>query len=264
MKQITLLILNTLTLLFTLAVNYLAGTGAFNNASVGEISAQYENLFTPAGYAFAIWGVIYLFLVLFAGFQWYAWFKNGNDEYLKRTGLWFVLSNLANGFWIIAWTSNYIGLSFGLIVILLFSLFVLMVKLRLEVWDAPVRIIAFVWWPICIYLGWIVVATLANLAAFSVSLNQESAFALRPVWVIVMIIAACVVYVLLVIYRNLREAAFVGIWALVAIAVKQWEVSRFVAYAALLASAVIFITAMLQASKNMNTMPFKKIKRGEV
>ncbi len=264
MKQITLLVLNTITLLFALVVNYLSGTGAFNSATVGDISARYENLFTPAGYAFVIWGVIYLLLVAFAGYQWYEWLKNRNYETLKRTGIWFMVSNLANGFWTIAWTNNSIGLSFLIIVILLVSLLVLMVRLRLEVWDARVRIIAFVWWPISIYLGWIITATLANLSALSVSVNPGRAFALQPFWVVILIALAFVVYLLLIFFRNMREAAFVGIWALVAIAVKQWEASDHVAWAAVIAAAVLFIMASLQAARNMETMPHKKIKRGEI
>ncbi len=263
MKQIVLLILNSITLVLVLLVNYLSNSGAFGSATVGEISARYDNLFTPAGYAFVIWGVIYLLLIFFVGYQWYEWIKNRSDEYLKRTGIWFILSNLANGFWILAWTSDRIGLSFMLLVALLITLMILMFRLRLEIWDAPVRIIAFVWWPICIYLGWIIVATLANLSAFSVSLNPDNAFALNYLWVVILIISAMVVYLLLIFYRNMREAAFVGIWALVAIAVKQWQASEIVAYAALLASAVLFVTSLWQASRNMHTMPFEKMKRGE-
>ena len=263
MRQWAFLILNTVTLIFTLLINYLVGTGDFTGTTVGEISAKYENLFTPAGYAFAIWGVIYLLLVAFTGYQWYAWIKKRDDEYLKSTGIWFSLSNLANGFWIIAWTSDMIGLSFLIIIILLLSLVVLMFRLRLEIWDAPVRIIAFVWWPVCVYVGWIVAASLANLAAWSVSLNHADAFALNPGWVFVMILAAFFIYVALIGYRNMREAAFVGIWALVAIAVKQIKNAESVAYAALAASLLLFIYASWHGWKNHETSPFRKIKRGE-
>lgn len=264
MKQMILLIFNSITLILVFLVNYLSNSGAFNNATVGEISARYDNLFTPAGYAFAIWGVIYLLLFFFVGYQWYEWIKNRSDEQLRRTGIWFIISNLANGFWILAWTNDRIGLSFLLIVALLFSLLMLMFRLQLEIWDAPVRIIAFVWWPICIYLGWIIVATIANFSAWSVSLNPDDAFVLQPFWVIVLIVFSITAYILLVYYRNMREAAFVGIWALVAIAVKQWEVNEYVAYAALLASAVLLIYSLWQASGNLHTMPFNKVKRGEI
>jgi hypothetical protein len=264
MKQTILLILNSGTLVLTLIINYLSGLGNMGIATVGEISAKYETLFTPAGYAFAIWGLIYLFLIMFAGYQWYAWIRNSDDEYLKRTGIWFITGNLANSGWIIAWTNDLIGLSFFLILILLFSLVMLMFRLRLETWDAPLRVIVFVWWPVCLYLGWIVAATLANFAAFSVKLHPEGAFSLDPLWVVVMIVFASCVYILLIYFRNMREAAFVGIWALVAIAVKQWQISDSVAYAAITSSVILFVYALWQASGNKDTMPFKKFKRGEI
>ncbi|MEL7586205.1 MAG: hypothetical protein AAGU19_05785 [Prolixibacteraceae bacterium] len=264
MKQIALLILNSITLLFTLVANYLWGTGATGGTSVGEISSRYETFFTPAGYAFAIWGLIYLLLLAFAGYQWFAWLKHRDSQYLKLTGMWFALGNLVNGFWILSWTSGSIGLSLGLIGILLLSLLVLMVKLRLETWDAPVRIIAFVWWPVCIYLGWIVVATMANFSVLLVKLYPDGAIATQDFWTIVMIALACLVYVLLVYYRNMREAAFVGIWALTAIAVKQWHENESVVYAALLASIILFVYSTRQAIKNRDTLLLFKIRRREI
>lgn len=249
MRQIALLLLNSITLLFTLAMNYLWGTGAAGSASVGEISSRYETFFTPAGYAFSIWGLIYLLLLAFVGYQWFAWLKYRDKHYLKQTGIWFALGNLANGFWILAWTNEAIGLSLGLIGILLLSLLVLMVKLRLEIWNAPVRIIAFVWWPVCIYLGWIVVATMANFSVLLVRLYPDGAIATQAFWTILMIVVAGLVYVLLIYYRNMREAAFVGIWALTAIAVKQWHENEPVVYAALLASIILFICAIWHAIK---------------
>jgi hypothetical protein len=264
MKSVGLLLLNTVTLLFTLVINYIFGSGTAGKASVGEISARYENLFTPAGYAFAIWGVIYLMLLAFVGYQWYAWVKHKDDEYLRKTGIWFALGNLANGFWIIAWTNDQIGLSFALILILLISLFILMFRLRLEIWDAPVRIIAFVWWPICVYLGWIVAATLANLASWSVKLNPVDAFALQSHWVVIMIIAAFTIYFLLMYLRNMREAAFVGIWAFVAIVIKNYPENYTVVHSALAASVILLVYAAWHGFKNREASPFKKMKRGEI
>jgi hypothetical protein len=264
MRQLVLLVLNSISFLLALLLNYLTGTGALNNTSVGEISDRYFNLFTPAGYAFAIWGVIYLLLFAFIGYQWFAWLKKRDDEYINATGIWFIVSNIANGAWIIAWTSDRIGLSLFLIMLLLVSLVVLMFRLRLEIWDAPVRIIAFVWWPVCIYLGWIIVATMANLASYSVSLNSAGSFALQEGWVAVMIVFAAIVYSLLIYFRNMREAAIVGVWALVAIAVNHWNEAKIVAYAALIASALLLIYSGVHAYRNRETSPGKKIRRGEI
>lgn len=264
MKQIILLLFNTATLAFALVMNALAGSAAFNGKSVADISAKYESLFTPAGYAFAIWGIIYLLLILFVGYQWYAWLKNKQDTELKQTGIWFGVSSLANGFWVVAWLNESIGISVLLMLVLLVSLIVLTGKLRLEIWDAPVRIIAFAWWPICIYTGWIIVATVANVSAFLIRLNWNGGFLSPEIWTIVMIAAATIIYLLLIKSRNMREAALVGVWALIAIAVKQWQLQQSIVIAAIIAAVVLFTAASVHGYRNRQTSPAKKLKRGEV
>ncbi|MEJ2594020.1 MAG: hypothetical protein P8100_02565 [bacterium] len=62
------MILNTVTLAFTLFFNYFSGTGYFGK-TITEASALNQTLITPAGYVFAIWGQLYLFLAAFIGYQ---------------------------------------------------------------------------------------------------------------------------------------------------------------------------------------------------
>lgn len=263
MRQRVLLLTNTISLIFALVMNALAGSGVFFGKSVADVSAQYDTLFAPAGYAFAIWGLIYLLLVLFVAYQWVEWFKYKQDNNLMKTGFWFALSNLANGFWIFAWLSGSIGISVILMLILLITLIVLTIRLRLETWDAPLRIIAFVWWPICIYIGWIIVATVANISAFLVSLNWDGSFLPADTWTIVMISTATLIYLLLIYFRNMREAALVGIWALIAIAVRQWQIHQSIVLAAIVAAVILFVVVSVHGIKNRDTSPFVKLKRGE-
>ncbi len=264
MKRISLLLINTITLIFALVMNSLQGSPFFNGTTVGEVSSKYETLFTPAGYAFAIWGVIYLMLIAFVAYQWFAWFKRKEDRELKQTGWWFALGNLANGFWIVAWLNEQMGLSVLLILVLLFSLIMLTIRLRLETWDAPVRIIAFVWWPVCIYLGWVIVASVANISVFLVSIGWRGGFISEEIRTVIMIAVATVIYLVLIKTRNLREAALVGIWALVAIAVKQWQFNNEIVIAALAASAILFVAVAVHAFQNRKTSPIEKLKRGEI
>lgn len=263
MKQKALLITNTISLVFTLVMNGLAGSGVYNGKSVADVSAKYDTLFAPAGYAFAIWGVIYLLLISFVACQWFEWIKDKQDENLFKTGLWFTAGNIANGIWIYAWINEMMGLSVVLILLLLFTLVVLTVRLRLEIWDAPVRTIAFVWWPICIYIGWIIVATVANISAFLVSLNWEGSFLPASTWTVVMIVATAVIYLLLIYFRNMREAAMVGVWALIAITVRQWQLQQSIVIAAIVAAVILFLAVSIHGYVNRNTSPFEKIKRGE-
>ena len=173
MGRYTLPFLNTLTLLLTLAVNYLNVAGLIGGIPVGEMSDRYPTLVTPAGYAFSIWGLIYLLLLAFVGYQWYLVAKEKDTTPIRQTGIWLIVANLLNAAWILAWTNDYTGLSVLVMLGLLSTLVVLAVRLRLELWDAPFKTIALVWWPITIYLGWIVVATVANVSAWLVSTGWE-------------------------------------------------------------------------------------------
>src|SRR6056297_371431 len=263
MKQLTFLILNTLSFLFALLMNYLSGTGKINGLTVGEVSANYENLFTPDGYAFTIWGLLKLLLIAFVGYQWNVWFKRKQDEVLTQVGIWFTLSNVANGAWIFAWMHLQLEFSILIMFVLLFSLIVLTLRLRLEIWDAPVRIIFFVWWPICIYLGWIVVATVANFSAWLVSVGWRGGFLSETYWALLMIGVATAIYVFLIYSRNMREAAMVGVWALIAIAVKQWEMNSLVVYGAVIGACILFLYSTWHGFKNSQTSPINKLRRNE-
>ena len=261
MKQYIFLVTNTLTLILTLVVNYLSGTGYFNGKTVGDVSAQYDTLITPSGYAFGIWGLIYILLLAFIIFLWYSWLKNKYDRELNQTSIWFAISNIFNASWIIFWVNGYIGASVIIILLLLLSLIILTLRLKLEIWDAPMRIIFFVWWPFCIYLGWIIAATVVNIALYVKTLGWNMLGLTETSWTVIMIVVATLIYVFLIFSRNMREAALVGIWAFVAIAVKQWNVNESIVMSSLAASLVLFILITFHAYRNKRTLPHRKIAR---
>ena len=256
MKSFSLLIFNTLSFVATLYLNYLYGAGVGERKSVGEISNQFDTLITPAGYAFSIWGLIYLSLFVFIIFQWVSFFKNQNHKTLLPASIWFGLSNIFNAIWIIVWTSEMLATSVLMIFALLLCLLVLVVKLKLEIWNAPLDIIAFVWWPICIYTGWIVAASVVNT---SVLLYSFGLFENQVMWTGLTLAVATGIYLFLTFKRNMREAALVGVWAFIAIAVKQWEGESMVAYSSLFFSMVLFIAAGTHAFINRKTNPLNKI-----
>ncbi|TVP50677.1 MAG: hypothetical protein EA341_07075 [Mongoliibacter sp.] len=256
MKNIILLIFNTFSYAAMIYLNYLYGAGVGERNSVGEISNRYEVLITPAGYAFSIWGLIYLLLLGFIVYQWISFFRNQNQKSLLPSSIWFGLSNVLNGLWIVVWTSEMLLVSVLVIFALLFCLMVLVVKLRLEIWDAPLDIIAFVWWPICIYTGWIVAASVVNTSVLLYSIDLLS----NPVfWTCFIIMVATGIYLFLTFNRNMREVALVGVWAFSAIAFKQWESEVFVAYAALFFALILFSASSYHAFKNRKTSPLAKI-----
>ena len=259
-KIVSLVILNSITLLLVLFVNYGSNSGLLSKISVGDVSHKYDTLFAPAGYAFAIWGVIFIMLIAFTIFQWTSLKNQAHQEYIKLTGAWFIVSNLANALWVYCWLNEKIGWSVIVILILLASLCVLTCKLRLELDDKPAKVILFVWWPVVVYLGWIMVATIACIAAWLVSAGWNGGALSPQTWTIIMILVASLLYLYLVKARNLREAAGVGIWAFIAIAVRQWQANFNIALIALICSLILLIAIVIHGFINRNYSIASKLK----
>jgi hypothetical protein len=261
-KYSGLVLLNTITFLAMLFVNYASNIKLLANETVADVSHKYDTLFAPANYAFLIWPVIYLLCIGFVVYQWVL-LKNDPNNYIQRTGLWFTLSNIANALWCYCWVHEWLGWCVLIILIQLFSLLILVVHLRLELDDEPVRNIFFVWWPICWYVGWMITATVACIAAWLVYIGWDGFGISDEVWTIIMIVVALVPYLFLHFKRNMREAATVGVWAFAAIAVRQLSVHRNIALAAVIAAVILCIVITIHFYKNRNYVPFIKLKRGE-
>jgi len=253
-------VLNLASVILVIAVNYISQAFSFNDTTIGEMSAQYENLFTPAGYAFAIWGVIFLGLLAYGIFQVRrAFFSKKSSDFIEQTGYWFFLANILNCCWVFAFMYNYTGLSVVIMFGILLSLIKIILNTNMERWDAPITVIAFVWWPICFYSGWISVATIANISAFLSKLDWNGGVLSEQAWTINMIVAATVINLLMIWKRNMREFALVGIWALFAIYVRHNESNIYIAYAAMTGTVILFIAIAFHAFKNRETSPVKKL-----
>lgn len=183
-------ILNFLAFVLVIVVNTLANTIPINGITTGEIADMYPNLFTPAGFTFAIWGVIYLGLALFALYQAGLLPGVSNEQGVVRDIGWlFILSSLANVSWLLAWHYDMILLSVVFMLLLLISLIGIYLRLRsrdmvsrAEHWLVHV--------PFSLYLGWISVATIANITVALVSVNWNG-FGISPqIWTVIVILVA--------------------------------------------------------------------------
>ncbi|TYB79386.1 tryptophan-rich sensory protein [Bizionia myxarmorum] len=255
----TLQISNGVALVSTIIINYLSNTGKINNATIGEVSKELNSLFTPAGYAFSIWGFIYLLLLGFIIYQGRSLFvKVRNDDFILKTGWWFVISCLANSAWVFAWLYGYTGLSCVFIFLLLFSLLKIVYANAMELWDAPLSTIAFLWWPFVFYSGWVAVASIANVSSYLVKINWDG-FGLSPVsWTLIMIGIATIINLVITWTRNMREFALVGAWALIAIAIRNQTKQETIYATAAIAAAILIISSGIHGFKNRATNPFKK------
>lgn len=255
----TLAILNLLSVIFVIAVNYASQALRFNETTVGEISSEYYNLFTPESYAFAIWGLIFLSLIAYGIFHVRRAYSDKPNDFISQTGYWFIIANLLNAAWVFAFIYNYTGLSVLIMLGILFSLIKIILNTNMERWDAPIEIIAFVWWPICIYSGWIAVATIANISAYLAKLGWDGGFLSESTWTIMMIAIATVLNLIMIQKRNMREFALVGVWALFAIYVRHKGTIESIAYAALAGCIVLTVFIFWHGLKNRKTNPFVKL-----
>lgn len=224
----------------TIVVNGLASGLQLNGQSTGDISDRFPSLFTPAGYVFSIWSVIYLGLLAYTIFQ--ALPAQRTNPRLRAIGWPYVLSGAANSVWIFLWHYNQFAASLVVMIVLLLSLIVIYRRLSpwrfvaspAERWTTHI--------PFSIYLGWITVATVANAATVLLDLQWDGGFLGPMVWALILIAIAT----LIGLYFALRErnVAYVAVlvWAFIGIAVKQ-NATPPVLFGAVIAAIVLAVAA---------------------
>ncbi len=224
-KKAPLQLLNLLGFILMVAVNYAANAVPINNMTTGELSEQFPNLFTPAGITFSIWGLIYLLLLFFAIYQARDILSSYKKEmpYLHNTGYLFFLSCLLNAGWIFAW--HYMWTTLSLVIMVLLLLVLLKIYLNLGIGKRETSWVEkiLVYLPFQIYLGWIVVATLANTNALLVDLGYHQLGA-SSLWTVFLIVVAVVINMMFVKFRGDLAVNLVALWALAGIIIKRLEV----------------------------------------
>jgi len=229
-KLMVLQLGNLIAFLGTLAVNTLSVALPLNGRTPAEISDSYPNLFTPAGYVFSIWSVIYLLLFLFSVYQ--ALPSRRDQPFLQKISVYFILSCGANIAWIFLWHYEYIVLSVVPMFALLGSL--IMVYLRLDIGRAQQVTRGeklCVHLPFSVYLGWITVAPIANVAAALVSIGWDGFGISDIAWTMVMMSTATLLTAIVTLTRRDIGYGLVIIWALVGIIFKQIHIIEIVSNA---------------------------------
>jgi len=232
-------ILNWLGLVATIGINAAANALPLNGRTTGEISDSIPTLFTPAGYVFSIWSVIYLGLLIFAWYQGQR--AQRNAEFQERIGYWFFISCLFNSAWIVAWHYEQFPLTLALMLGLLISLIVIYVRLdvgRRSVSSAEWRAVHL---PFGIYLGWVSVATVANVSTVLYTIGWNGAPLSPELWTVIMVVVAALLGLAMIMLRNDVGYPLVIVWALVGIAVARSAIPL-IATAAVASAAVVLLT----------------------
>jgi len=212
-------------------VNILANALPINGKTTAELSDSYPNLFVPAGYVFAIWGVIYLLLLAFTVYQ--ASPKRRGAQFLGEIGYLFGISSAANVVWIFLWHYELLFPSLIAMFALLGSLIMIYLRLDIGKGNPSREEKLYVHLPFSVYLGWITVAPIANVVAALVSINWDGFGLSEVTWTMAMIAVAVILTLLNIQTRGDVGYTLVIIWALGGIIVKQMAIQPIVMTAGL-------------------------------
>ena len=225
-----------------IAVNALATSIPLGGQTPPEISAKYPSLFTPAGFTFSIWGLIYLSLMLFILYQ---SLPAQRDDVLigKIDGL-FKLSCVANAAWIVVWHYEFLILSILVMACLLFCLVRIYARLHSIPEQVGLKNRMLLFSPFSLYIGWISVAVIANISAVQNGYGWDDLGMNAVNWTWLKLAVAGAIGAGMIIRK--RDAAFTLViaWAAYGIAVKQADNPLVVGAAMLLALLSILLVAI--------------------
>jgi hypothetical protein len=254
----TLIFLNVVAFITTLVINFLSQSGPINGVQifpydVQQLANNRAVFFLPANYVFGIWGLIYTALGAYIIYQ--ALGRNINSRVHEAIGPWFIVSSIANSTWLVLFLNDWVVASTLAMFVLLASLIIMYLRLGI----GRVAVTRGEYWAVhfafSIYLGWITVATVANVSTAVYVTGAETALLgiASNIWTVIMMAVAAVVGVAML--ARHRDVAFAGVivWALVGIYARPFTTPTYdivqnqdvslVNNAALVIAIIVFVAA---------------------
>ncbi len=226
-------------LVVVLLVNFLADYIPINGITTGELSDSFDVYLVPAGYVFAVWGLIYLFQILFVIYK--ALPSQQDNALQRKIAPWYLLNCIGNTAWILVWHYKFIGTSLIIMVVILITLIAIYTILGTGRKSAPRGETWFMRVPFSLYFAWITVATVANATTWLYSIGWDGFGLDAVIWaVIILIVTTLIECVMILRYHDLAYTAVI-LWAFVGIVVKNSD-TAVVAVTAALMTAVIAVT----------------------
>ncbi|KUP09116.1 membrane protein [Bacillus coahuilensis p1.1.43] len=219
--------------LLVIIVNALSNTLPFNGKTTGEIANSVQVLFQPAGYVFSIWSLIYLTLGVWILRQLP---KSRIDLPMYDQALVpFIISCILNCTWIFMWHYEYFAVS----VVVMLALLLTIIWLYVTVKSTGPSFFDLL--PFSLYIGWISVATIANIS-FTLEYYDWNGLGLSDVtWTIILLVVGTLFALFFTKKENDFVYPLVFVWAFIGIGVKNQEVEPVVAYTSFILAGVILI-----------------------
>lgn len=228
-----------------IAANALANILPINQLNTGQISAFYPNLFVPAGFTFSIWGIIYLLLINYIiSFTYFTILSDKFPKvntYISSINKWFLATCFLNASWILAW--HYLWIWASVLIMLLFlSVLIYLFILGKKHQSLLNKTQSFLLYtPFIVYLGWISVATIANITALLVKTDWNGLGISPEIWSLIMMVTATILAIYFIIVEKTASYSLVIMWALWGIRAARAVEHPFLSQAALGCLVLILI-----------------------
>ena len=212
------ILINWLLFIGVVTVNALANILPINGYNTGQISSFYPNYFVPAGFTFSIWGLIYLFFINYSIAYTYFSIKQNKfpdiKKYLHQITPWYWTTCILNICWILAW--HYLQIFTSVVIMIGFLLVLIQIFIYTRSLSKDIKVshrfllVA----PFTIYIGWISVATIANISALLVYLQWKGWGITPENWAVIMIAIAIILAFCFSFFYDTIAAPLVIAWAL--------------------------------------------------
>ena len=235
-------LVTVLAFIVTVVINGAANALPINGQLTAEISDRFHVYVVPAGYVFAIWGLIYLALGAFTVYQ--ALPSQRENPVLRRLGWLPALTGVLNTAWVLFFQYEVFVATVPLILALLLTL----IAIHLRLWERRDELDRAAFWvvrvPFSIYLGWITVATIANIAQTLQSLGFDG-FGIQPELIASVVLLVGLAIAATFVWR-FHDAAYglVIVWAYAGIVVKEAG-AAYVPFVATLGAVFVAVLVIL-------------------
>jgi hypothetical protein len=239
---------NIAAFILVILFNWLANALPFNDQSQSVIAAKYPSLFSPAGFTFSIWGVIYLALLAFVVYQ--ALPSQRQNASIARLSIPFKINCISNALWLVAWHYDQLALSLLIMLIILGTLIIIYRSLLAEVSRMTFLERVVLLLPFSLYTSWISVATIANISIIQTGYGWDNVGLTAVNWTLVKLAVAGAIGAIVVL--RLRDPVFVLVtaWAAYGIAANQ-AATPAVAGAATMLALLALLLAIREAAARL-------------
>ena len=235
---------NLAAFVLVIVLNVMSNALPINGQTMPEISAKYPSLFTPAGFTFSIWGVIYLALLLFVIYQ--ALPSQRSNETIAGISRLFQVNCVANASWIVAWHYDLLTVSLLLMLVLLVTLILIYRALLGVVEQASITQHLLLHIPFSLYTGWITLATIANVSTVQTGNGWDDLWLTAVSWTLLKLALAGAIGAAVVLRYGDAVFILVVAWAACGISVMQ-SATPAVSGGALTLSLLALLLAMNEA-----------------